>query len=154
MSRLLARYLEQPALIKDRLEDKLNVLKSLRSMAGIHAAIWCIENANLIATGKQKGFEIACYEHLVTSKDMAWQKLVDGLGLDVVPSVEILTRPSQQARGTMGESASDFEQISSWQKRLTREQKTEVQSVLNLFEVDSYSVDEILPCGSLAEGGH
>jgi hypothetical protein len=151
MTQLLNRYLGQPNLVEDRLLEVEDRLKSLRSVSEIHAAIWCIENGKLLADDNPNGVVLAHYEDLITNTS-SWQSLVDGLRLSVTPTDEALLRPSQQARYGMGSRASAEVQISSWQSQLTEKQKQEVRSVLDLFGVRAYSVNDPLPLKPMKPG--
>ncbi len=144
LTQLLNRYLEQPNLVEDRLLHVVDGLKSLRTVSEIHAAIWCIENGRLLAAANLNGVVLAHYEELITTMS-SWQSLVDGLLLNVTPSEEILLRPSQQARFGMGTRASADIQVNSWQSQLTDRQKQEVQSMLDLFGVRAYCVNDPFP---------
>ena len=145
MQKLLRRYLTQETLVRSRLMRKVGLLNSLDSMAGIHTAIWCIENAHMIESKLSNGLAFACYEDLIVRKDSAWPELVQQLGLANVPDPELISRPSQQARYSLDERTSAIEQISTWQKKLDVNDKTEVQRVLDIFEVDFYSAGDVLP---------
>jgi len=152
MQKLLHRYLTQDNLVGSRLVNKVDFLNSLDSMAGIHTAIWCIENAHIIASDMHDGLALACYEHLIVRKNSAWPELVHQLGLTNVPGPDLLSRPSQQARYSMDEHTSAIEQVSTWETKLDASDKTEVQRVLDVFEVDFYSTEDVLPSGESKAG--
>ena len=147
---LLMRYLGQAPLAEGRLKEKMDVLMSLDSMAEVHAATWCIENAHLIASDEHNKFPLACYEHLSTCEQPVWRKLADALSLEKVPDLDLLRRPSQQAGYARLRNEPESRRIATWQKILTDEQKAGVQSVLDLFDVDSYNVESPSPSGRLA----
>jgi hypothetical protein len=150
---LLSRYLEQAPLAEGRLKDKMPALRSLNSMAEVHAATWCIENAHLVASDGSKEIPLVCYEHLTGCEESVWRKLADTLCLERVPGEELLRRPSQQAGYARLKNEPESQGVAGWQSYLTDEQKADVKSVLNLFDVDSYDVEDPLPSGHLASSG-
>jgi hypothetical protein len=145
MRELLHRYLDQESLAVGRLAGKIEHLSSLETMAEIHAAIWCIENAHLVGRDLPAGVSLACYEDLVINKEVAWSALTQDLGLAKAPEATLLSRPSQQARYTMNEKTSDTEKLSTWQARLETSEKRDVQQMLEFFEVEFYNVDSAMP---------
>ena len=150
---LLSRYLQQAALAEGRLKDKVDAIRSLSSMAEVHAATWCIENAHLVAVDGQNEVPLVCYEHLITCEESVWRNLADSLSLEMVPGEELLRRPSQQASYARLKNKPESQETTSWQTILTDEQKADVQSVLDLFNVNSYDVENPLPSGRLATSG-
>lgn len=146
----LLRYLTQVPLAEGRLKHKMDALMSLSTMAEVHAATWCIENAHLIAEDGQSDIPLACYESLSTCEEPVWRKLADALSLEVVPGIDLLRRPSQQASYARLRNEPASQEIATWQILLTDEQKAGVQSVLDLFDVNSYNAESPMPSGRLA----
>jgi hypothetical protein len=142
---LLQRYLDQADLIEDRLQGKLGRLLSLRSMAQCHAAVWCIENAWLLKRRSTTVSTIVSYEDLVTASSISWSTLTARLGLPQSPDQSLLAKPSQQARYSMKSQADGLLQISGWQEKLSAAQIADIQGVLDLFEVDSYDTNDVMP---------
>lgn len=151
IKQLLSRYLEQPKLIEDRLKDKMSELESYDSLAKVHAAIWCIENADIVSKASVGKTHVAFYEHLADHDAAAWRSLADALSLENAPQPELLVKPSQQASYVRRKGGLESQQQAGWQNKLTSEQIADVRTVINLFEVDAYSVDDPMPIGHAAE---
>ena len=145
MQDLLNRYLIQPDLVQDRLDGKVDALRNLTTLAQVHTAIWCIENAQFLPEYGRSAIPVVFYEDLVTQPDDSWPLLMQQLGLDSVPDDDLLNRPSQQASFKFAKRATVLRLISFWEERLSDEQKRDVDDVLRLFGVTTYRSDSPLP---------
>lgn len=144
LRRSLDRYLEQPDICRDLLGEKVEQVRSYRTLPGVQTAIWCIENRSFLAPGRS-ALHVAAYEDLVTGDADSWPELASALRLRCAPTEAILRKPSQQASlGVRGDVSAD-RQIRSWQQQLDESVLREVDDVLHLFGIDYYSVDSPLP---------
>lgn len=141
---VLRRYTAQERLVQDRLSPVLPQLEKLDSMAEIHTAVWCVENAHFLE-GNGEHLHVAHFEDLVEKAPEAWESLANALELGVVPDNELLVRPSQQASYNMGSAASSERLLNSWRNTLGDDDLEQVRSVLALFCVDRYTVDDCRP---------
>ncbi len=151
MRMILRRYLEQEALVSRRLADIAAPLSKLSSIAGVHTAIWCIENGEILARDKSCSLHVCYYEDLVCNRDDAWTRLTASLGLEHVPEQQILTRPSQQAGYPLLQNFSTERLLTGWTERLDSGQTDEVAAVLQLFGIKEYSTDDPMPIASAAK---
>lgn len=109
------------------------------------ATRWLIENQWVIETAPSIGVTIAFYEHLAALREDAWQQVRVGLGLVKLPSEDSLLRPSQQSDTRDLKDLSGQSIYSRWQNRMTGDQKSRIQAVLDEAQFDVYSLQDAEP---------
>jgi hypothetical protein len=145
MRALLERYLVQTTLVDDRLAGISDRLRDISSLAAIHTATWCIENAWFLTHPLQSGLSLFFYEDLVTNTKLEWQRLADALGLEQVPDQALLSRPSQQASYRALRKTSTSEFLGNWQSTLASDELDDVAAILRIFGVTAYDTASMLP---------
>jgi hypothetical protein len=136
----------------DLLSRNLSPLEAL-------AARWVVENQWVMETAPRSELTIFHYEYLRMPQNSAWMRLCSELGLETVPNVEILKKPSQQSRP--GRKSVPIAPASRprWMHELSAEQKHLVQGILESVEFSGYSMDDPNPipttavCASLETSG-
>lgn len=149
---VIERYRSQANLNKDLLrgyEEKM--IDERLTPAGEQALIWCIENKLLMEHAAEWGIVIGYYEDLLdASNEVAWRSLVNGLGLKNIPDAVLRRRASQQASQASTERGYDSDNCGVWQSRLSNQQLDEIQLVLDTFEIDQYSMNNLFPSRRVA----
>lgn len=146
---LLEKYRNDAALMNGPLEAQATCLDRNFTRAEALTAIWCIENLVPAAQAASNGYLIAFYEELLDRPEVEWPRVVNGLGLDTVPSGRLLAKPSQQAavqlRPGSAAHADYSEDYGRWQTFVTSDNLAQIDSVLQAFGVMFYSAFELRP---------
>jgi hypothetical protein len=109
------------------------------------AVRWVIENQWVLEAAAGNEFTVIHYEQLRSSDRGTWSLLCDALGLDNLPDIEFLIRPSQQSGSGRKAVPLELPKTPRWMGSLTLEQKTIVRRILDSVEFDRYSMDEAFP---------
>lgn len=146
---VLDRYSSDDALMRGPLRRHADFLRRKLSRAGALTANWCIENLVPALDAAQNNYCVMFYEELLERPQVEWPRLVVGLDLRDVPGHQLLREPSQQAAAqwnTDGIRGTNYGQnYSHWRERLPPGVIGEIDSVLEEFGVDFYSVTDDRP---------
>lgn len=142
---VLRSFLADPVLRRDYL-DKVDLpdIEGLSRVAGF-AMQWCVEVLVVLDQAARNGLTVVSYEGLVAKPEIEWARAVQGLGLEKTPDPEMLRRPSQQVSLLHSKDAFDTSFLSRWKKRLGPREQKEIVEMLERFNLDVYSMDEIMP---------
>lgn len=114
------------------------------SLIQMNTLIWCMENHLPLLQASQGLFQVFSYEQLVANPHATWSTFVRCLELENIPAKEVLEQPSQQASDywkLQGASNS----LHAWMERLTASDKNEMQKILDIVGIESYSMSEPMP---------
>lgn len=148
---LLHRYRSDRRLHELTAERYLPLLNAPLTKVQALAVNWVIENQLLTERAAQGGYAVFHYEHLVNQPELAWPAVCRALGLNKVPTPDLLGKSSQQTYRQIT-SHSGAEQTSHWRRALTADQLTQIQGVLEATEFGLYRVGEDEPLESLRSG--
>ncbi len=153
VAELLARYLAQESLVSDRLAGILPRVESLRSFAAQHTAVWCIENGAFLGARRSERLAVEHYESLLMEPAAAWTRLTKSLGLPRQPDAALQQKPSQQASYQAIQEGVQYGFLDNWRQHLDEAQLDDVQAVLDLFGIATYSVDSPIPVAPDSDRG-
>lgn len=142
---LLQKYKNDVQLNDDFLHRYDSFLQHRLSIVSSIAVIWCIENMLPIVKAQQAGHHVVFYEDLIVNPESNWEKIIRSIDVNSTPSIELYSKPSQQASKYMKKSKFDDSQITRWQKYLNKEQLIEIEEILKNFNVSIYNVSEPMP---------
>jgi len=143
---VIERYRGQSGLMAELPEACEKVFHEQLTPAGQHALIWCIENKLLMGRAAEWGIVVGYYEDLLDASDAGtWRSFVKGLGLENVPDTVSRRSASQQASRLTAERGYNSGHYGGWHSRLSTDQIDEIQRVLDVFEIDQYSMNSMLP---------
>jgi hypothetical protein len=138
-------FLAQPLLVRDFLEDKLDLVRSAQTAEEKHAVIWCV---SYLVPLKQLGageVTVVSYERLRTEPEIELPRVFEGIGLGYRASLfDQLDRPSKttvsaspvmSGRGTVGR----------WTRELSSEQIRRILAVVEGFGLGSLYGESIVP---------
>jgi hypothetical protein len=150
---VIERYRGQPGLMEELPRAHERLSDEHLTPAGRHALIWCIENKLLVERAAEWGIVLTYYEDLLDdSTGDVWQSLVEGLGLNHAPDRVSRSKASQQASLLTANSGYESGHCGGWRSRLSPAQIDEIQQMLNVFEIDQYDMNSMLPCRRRANG--
>lgn len=146
---LVKKYRDDAALMNGPLSAHAVWLNRDLSRTEALTAIWCIENLVPAAQATANGYLVTFYEELLEHPEVEWPRVVEGLNLVHVPSAQLLEEPSQQSTVRLRKSSTEGESYSRsyarWRESLSRRDLAQIDSVLQAFGVDFYTVSEDLP---------
>lgn len=146
---LLEKYRNDAALMNGPLKAQATWLDRKYTRAEALTAIWCVENLVPAAQAASNGYLIVFYEELLERPEVEWPRIVNGLGLDTVPSGRLLDKPSQQAavqlKPRSATNADYSKGYGRWQALVTRDNLAQIDLVLQAFGVTFYSAFELRP---------
>jgi len=148
---LLRRYREDPVINTGVMYGNDDLLSSAVNPVVRHAVIWCIENASTLKEARRLGCCIAYYEQLTNDGIEEWRRIFHELNLDAEPKVSSIRMPSEQAGPERQGSYFDNDKYARWQSLLSKDELTEIQHVLDRFQVNCYHTDDPLPIYSANE---
>jgi hypothetical protein len=125
------------------LSRRLNPVEAL-------AARWVIENHWVTQAAAESGIAVFHYEHLRSSESDEWRRLCSTLGMPHVPSVGLLTRPSQQSGVARKAIPLSQPKNPRWMSSLTPDQKTDIRGILESVDFDGYALSEPNPLRAAA----
>ena len=105
------------------------------------AAHWLIENQWALELAPAIGAEVVHYEHLKSAPAGAWERVRRALRVPRIPSLATLAKPSQQSARTGSAAAAHSSANPRWMASLTKEDKLQIQSVLDRAACDLYSME-------------
>ena len=150
---VIERYRSQSGLMEELPGAHERLSYERLTPAGRHALIWCIENKLLVERAAKWGIVLTYYEDLLDdSADDMWQAVVEGLGLKHVPDRVSRCRASQQASLLTAKSGYESGHSGGWRSRLSTAQIDEIQQILDVFEINQYNMNSMLPCRRRANG--
>ena len=136
-----------------RANDKLHALTDGRyaqllgrnlSTAEALCLNWVIENQWPYENSKKGSYSVTLYEELLKNTGEEWTKLCASLGLKILPSEDLVARPSQQSSQMRSGSVPGY-QSAFWQRDLKAPQLKEIQGILDDTNFHLYSVEEVYP---------
>ena len=104
---------------------------------------WCIENTIALRQAAESGIHVVHYETLVSEGMPEWQKIVSALELPVLPEVELVAQPSQQAWNAQDPAV--VKRHARWRGQIDDETRRRIQNILDATETELYRVDQLLP---------
>jgi hypothetical protein len=119
--------------------DRWELLKSINSVAGVHAANWAIENEYLINHPRNnKDWITICYEDLVIQPFESLKSFFERAQLPMPQYVSNeFNRPSSSAE--QGFDASTDKRLFGWRSNLSAEQYQEINRILDWLGIDFYT---------------
>jgi hypothetical protein len=128
------------------------VMSGELEMVEAFALSWCIENKIAIQQARENNIPIFCYETLLESGETEWRRLIAALDLPNMPEINLVTKPSQQAWGEKAANSRLVRKYDLWMDRIEPAVSSSIQKMLDVSEVDFYSVNKALPnidvCGA------
>ena len=109
------------------------------------ATRWVIENQWPVERAFVDGVTVVHYEHLKSSPETEWPRMCRALELANVPSEAVRARPSQQSAKEGSAAYQSSTRQPGWMKRLTEEQITRIQGVLDEVGFSLYAMDDPEP---------
>ena len=110
---------------------------------------WCIDNFFRLRRENAPQAGDFFYEDLLDYGGDTWRRLAVALELDAVPDSAALARPSQQSRAGTVDGAS--QNTAGWMNRLSDQQQSLIQGVLDSAGVTMYRVDDNAPRRALRQ---
>lgn len=107
--------------------------------------LWCIENQEALRQVRESNIHAVFYEDLIRDGQCRWREITSVLGLEIVPSEELVALPSQQAWGRQAEDPAVVHPYAAWTRRIDEATTTRIQSILDAAHVDFYHVGDPLP---------
>ncbi|MHA1988355.1 MAG: sulfotransferase [Promethearchaeota archaeon] len=141
----LQRYIQNRNLKNDYLDKYDDILNNSLSVISGYTVNWCIENTIPIKAAKENGVCVVFYEDLLANPETWWENIVNFLNLEEKPNKEIIIKPSQEAPQDMKNQKFGKNQIKKWTKYLSTEQKMEINSILEIFNVNFYNAFNPMP---------
>lgn len=142
---LLQQYFQDKQLVEDYLHKYKDLLtRPLSPIAG-HTVIWCIENAFPIHNARSQGHCVVFYEDLIINSDAEWKRIIESLELRDVPDKDVLIEPSQQTSKETKNKLLDNTQVSRWMDCFNKKQLSEIDEILKIFDINSYSAFDAMP---------
>lgn len=138
-------FLNQPKLMEDFLDEKMDVIMAATAPEEKHAVIWCIHNLVPLKQFAKDELNIVFYEDLCTQPEIELPRLFQLVQLDYKPSLfETMDLPSSTAVPTSAIVTGD-NRVNSWQKKLTIEQIDRILSIVRKFGLDHLYGDSATP---------
>lgn len=130
----------------DLYRQHADYLLTLRTDYEARVAIWCL--TNMIPLGNKrndKSWITVHYEDLLINSEKEVKRIFDRWSLPMPPgAAEQLQRPSATAKDLTFMGGVEA-QLSKWTRVFTHKQIKKMAAVLNYFNVDCYSADDLLP---------
>lgn len=114
-------------------------------------AMWCISNKELLEMpNSEKTWKTIYYEKLLIDRDKELKELFNWLDQPYNESIaKSSIKASRTTKTAQISNGSNFEaQLSKWKSQLNAKQVGEVQRILDLFEISTYSTNNIMPLNS------
>lgn len=148
-------YLKDKRLFEDHLSSYLGMLDvfSLSRISQL-TILWCIENIIPIIDAQKKGYYIVFYEDLVMEPEAQWGRISSAMGLKAIPSMYTIAKPSQQAPISMANHIYNEKQLTRWMKYFDQEQLDQIDSILQMFHLDLYSIHDPMPISRFQRDRH
>lgn len=132
--------------LRDLTQGRYEMLLNTRlSTVQALALNWVIENQWPIANAAADGVSVFYYEDLLAHPADNWGKLCGALGLATAPTTAQLVRPSQQSSAASRSVRTTAALEPRWQRALSREQRKEIQDILDAVEFRTYHMDRAVP---------
>lgn len=106
---------------------------------------WCLENSVALRQCNTSGIPVIFYEHLIENGMAEWTNIVDALELCETPGPSLIARPSQQAWGARANDEVTVRRYDFWQDGITKEQRSEIQEILDQTCMTIYHTSKSLP---------
>ncbi len=144
---LFNKYSQDKQLMKEYPENLKYVLNRPLSHAAAHTVIWCIENALPIHNKKKYDYCVVFYENLISDINTEWKRIINTLQLRNIPDKNFLVKPSQQAQVSSEIKTKLLykNQIGRWMDYFNKKQLSEIDEILRLFDINSYSAFDAMP---------
>jgi sulfotransferase family protein len=138
-------FLSQPDLIADHLGPYLNLIKNAETIEEKHAIIWSVSNLVPLKQLQSNEVVIVYYENLCTQPEIQLPTVFTSIGKNYAAlNKDAIKRPSQTTRASSA-VANGTDQISSWQKKLSVKQITNILRIVQMFGLDHIYDDSLLP---------
>ncbi|MFK8031695.1 MAG: hypothetical protein AB8G18_15770 [Gammaproteobacteria bacterium] len=140
-----------------RLNERLGIdwavlCSKTQNDAELFTLIWCLENVlPLQECGTHERVAFICFEHLATGDHNAWERLLSAFDLNVMPDARLIAKPSQQASANMDQAESKAQYLASSLGRLSDENRTSIQTILDRVGVEFYNTTSMEPQWSKVE---
>lgn len=139
-------------IIADLIGDRFGVdLARPMSPAAALACVWCVENVLPLEWAEREKYGVVAYEDLLVNPETEWRRVVDYLGLTVIPGSDLLGTPSQQSSQEMRERKFTAAHIERWRSQLESNAIDDVAYILEQFGTGMYSIDSAMPVKSVAK---
>ena len=119
----------------------VDITRTDRGPEATLAMVWCIENMLPLAWADEYGFVVISYEGLLADPETQWRRVVQALGLSLLPPENILKAPSQQVAPDLRNREIGVSNTAKWRNELDGEQLERIAGVLNEFGCSQYRVD-------------
>ncbi len=121
----------------------INVVNAVSTQEEILAAVWCLDNYNVLSHPTSNRWNLVVYEHLLRQKD-GLERLFSTLGQRTVPSMGF-HRYRKPSVVTTKESKWDLRRpdchLSQWKTSLSEKQIERILRIVSAFDIRLYSHD-------------
>ncbi|MCR4347315.1 MAG: sulfotransferase domain-containing protein [Sulfuricaulis sp.] len=149
----LARYRDDKS-VYELIGERFGVdLAMPMSAASALSCVWCIENVLPLEWAARENYGVVAYESLLMHPETEWWRVARHLGLEKIPTTELLAAPSQQSALDMRGREFTPEHIERWRTQLRPDAIDAVADMMARFGSDLYSVDSAMPARSVAVAG-
>ena len=121
-------------------------LNSLKSREEILTAIWCISNNTPMShPNNNKKWITIYYENLLIEPDKCMSKIFNIWGIPIPEGIEETYGKKSRTALKNTNIENPYNQLSRWERELTRHQIKNMQNVLDYFEFKTYSSKDQIP---------
>jgi hypothetical protein len=131
----IRHFLNQPKLIDDYLQEKLEIIAGARQVEQKHAIIWCITNLVPIHQFQSSNLNLVVYEKLVEKPETELSRIFSVLGVSDKP--DIVNKVNRLSSTTTRRSAilSGNQSTRLWKQELTTHQIDSILYIVNEFHL-------------------